>query len=70
MPRLRQVGMGDQIIITKVEVPDKLSPKAKELLKEYAQEIGEEIYEHQTLVDKIKGFFGKKKKDDKQNVNI
>jgi molecular chaperone DnaJ len=68
MPRLRQVGMGDQIIITRVEVPDKLSAKAKELLKDYAQEIGEEIHEHETLVDKIKGFF-KKKKDDKQNVS-
>ena len=68
MPRLRQVGMGDQIIITKVEVPDRLSAKAKELLKEYAQEIGEEIHEHETLVDKIKGFFGKKKKDDKNEA--
>ncbi len=68
MPRLRQVGIGDQIIITKVEVPEKLSAKAKDLLKEYAQEIGEEIHEHETLLEKIKGFFGKKKKDDKQNV--
>lgn len=69
MPRLRQVGMGDQIVITRIEVPEKLSPRAKELLKEYAQEVGEEIQEHETLVDKIKGFFGKKKKDDKTNVN-
>jgi molecular chaperone DnaJ len=69
MPRLRQVGIGDQIIITKVEVPQKISAKAKELLKQYADEIGEEIHEHENLLEKIKGFFGKKKKDEKQNVS-
>jgi molecular chaperone DnaJ len=62
MPRLRQVGMGDQIVITNVEVPTKLTPKARELLEEYAKEMGEEITEHESLVDKVKGFFGKKSK--------
>ena len=62
MPRLRQVGMGDQIVITNVEVPEKLTPKARELLEEYAKEMGEEIAEHESLVDKVKGFFGKKSK--------
>ncbi len=62
MPRLRQVGMGDQIVITNVEVPTKLTAKAKELLEAYAQEMGEEITEHESLVDKVKGFFGKKSK--------
>ena len=63
MPRLRQVGSGDQIIVAKVEVPSKLSPKAKEMLHAYAEEVGEEIFEHESLMEKIKGFFGKKKAD-------
>jgi molecular chaperone DnaJ len=62
MPRLRQVGMGDQIVITNVEVPTKLTPRARELLEEYAKEMGEEITEEESLVDKVKGFFGKKSK--------
>ncbi len=65
MPRLRQVGMGDQIVITNVEVPEKLTPKARELLQDYAREMGEEILEHESLVDKVKGFFGKKSKSAK-----
>ncbi|MGL4611413.1 MAG: molecular chaperone DnaJ [Trueperaceae bacterium] len=65
MPRLRQVGIGDQIVITNVEVPTKLTPKARELLEQYAAEMGEEITEHESLVDKVKGFFGKKSKQAK-----
>jgi molecular chaperone DnaJ len=65
MPRLRQVGMGDQIVIADVQVPTRLSPKAREILESYAEEMGETIHEHETLVEKIKGFFGgKKRKDD------
>ena len=63
MPRLRQVGTGDQRVIADVKIPKKLSPKAKELLEAYAEEMGEEIHEHENLVEKIKGFFGKKKSD-------
>ncbi len=67
MPRLRKIGMGDQIIITRVQVPEKLSPKAREYLEAYAAEVGEEIHEHETLVEKIKGFFGGKKKKDSKD---
>ena len=69
MPRLRQVGFGDQIIVTTVEVPKKLSPKAKELLEAYATEIGEDIQEHESLAKKLKGLFGKRKKDTKEGVS-
>ncbi|MCA9835733.1 MAG: molecular chaperone DnaJ [Trueperaceae bacterium] len=68
MPKLRQVGLGDEIVIANVEVPTKLSPRAKELLEAYAQEVGEEIHEHETLVQKLKGLFGGKKKGDKEEA--
>jgi molecular chaperone DnaJ len=61
MPRLRQVGMGDLIVTTTVKVPEKLSPKARELLIAYAQECGETMEEHEGLLERIKGFFGHKK---------
>ncbi len=69
MPRLRQVGLGDQVVTARIEVPSKLSTKAKDLLSAYAQEVGEEIHEHETVLEKIKGFFGgKKKKEDKEEA--
>ena len=68
MPKLRQVGMGDEIVIANVEIPTKLSPRAKELLEAYAQEVGEEIQEHETLAQKLKGLFGGKKKGDKEEA--
>ena len=60
MPRLRQVGTGDQVVIANVQIPEKLSSKAKELLNAYAAEVGEEIQERAGLGEKIKGFFSKK----------
>ena len=68
MPKLRQIGMGDQIVITNVQVPSKLSPKAKELLEAYAAEMGEEIQTHEGLGQKLKGLFGGKKKGDKEEA--
>ena len=68
MPKLRQVGMGDQIIVARVEIPKKLSPEAKSLLEAYANEVGEEIHEHESLMEKLKGFFGKKKRDNKDEA--
>jgi len=59
MPRLRGIGMGDQIVVVEIDVPKNLSKKAKELLEEYAQETGEEIIEHESFFKKIKkGIFG------------
>lgn len=65
MPRLRQVGMGDLIVVADVKVPSKLSPRARELLTEYAEEVGERIEPHESLLERIKGFFGKKDKKEK-----
>ena len=64
MPRLRQVGFGDEIVRVQLEVPRKLSPRAKELLEGYAAEMGERIEARETLVGKLKGLFGKKKREE------
>ncbi len=57
MPRLRQVGTGDQIVTVVVETPRRLPKRARTLLEEYAQEVGERIEERETLTERIKGFF-------------
>ncbi len=57
MPRLRQVGTGDQIVTVVVETPRRLPKRARTLLEEYAQEVGEPIEERETLTERIKGFF-------------
>jgi len=67
MPRLRQVGTGDQIVTLRVDVPRKLSARARELLEAYAAEIGEELVEPDNLVDRVKGLFGKRSKGKEKN---
>src|SRR5690606_37041813 len=66
MPRLRRVGMGDQFVNVMVEVPAKLSPRARDLLEQYAEEVGEELTERESLGERIKGLFGKRRKKDAQ----
>lgn len=61
MPRLRQGGSGDQIITARVVVPEGLSGEARDLLSAYAVEMGEQIDEHETVVERVKGIFGKLK---------
>lgn len=61
MPRLRQSGSGDLLVRVNIEVPRKLSTKARELLQDYAHETGEEIHERDTLREKIKGLFHKRR---------
>jgi molecular chaperone DnaJ len=59
MPRLQARGEGDLIVTLEVNVPKKLSKRARELLEEYAREIGEEIAQPQTLLQKLgKAFRG------------
>src|SRR5690606_33497013 len=59
MPRLRQPGSGDQVVTAKVVVPERLSAEARDLLAGYAVEMGEEIEEHETVVERVKGLFGR-----------
>lgn len=57
MPRLRQVGTGDQVVTVKVIIPNKLSPEAREHLSAYAGEVGEDVAENETVVEKVREFF-------------
>lgn len=63
MPRLRQIGNGDQIVRIVVDTPKRLSARARELLLDYADETGEEIYERETLLERIKHLFGGRRKE-------
>ncbi|MEX2542214.1 MAG: molecular chaperone DnaJ [Trueperaceae bacterium] len=62
MPRLRHIGMGDQLITVRVDVPKGLSARSRDLLHDYAAEVGEPIHERETLLDKLKGIFAKRVK--------
>ena len=55
MPHLRWNGKGNLYVKVKVIVPKKLSSKQKEILKEFADISGKEIYVED------KGFFDKMK---------
>lgn len=66
MPRLRQVGTGDLIVTIVVDTPRKLSPKARELLLAYADEVGEVLEGRETLRERVKGFFDKRRKKGKE----
>jgi len=61
MPRLQQVGMGDLVVTAEVKIPKKLSPKAQELLEAYAEETGEGLEAHESLLERLKGLFKKPK---------
>ena len=52
---MRGAGKGDQYVRVKIEVPKKLSDKQKNVLQQFADEMGEKVDS-----DK-KGFFGKMK---------
>jgi molecular chaperone DnaJ len=56
MPRLDGYGRGDQAIMFKLEVPRELTARQRELLKEFAEEAGEDCG------DGKRSFFGKRKK--------
>ncbi len=62
MPRLRRAGNGDQIVTVRVVIPRKLSKTARDLLTSYADEVGEEIHEKQTVLARLKGVFGGRKR--------
>ena len=70
MPRLQKVGMGDLIVTADVQIPKKLSPKARELLEAYAEEVDEGIEEHENILGRLRGLFKphQRQKDHKDKV--
>ncbi|WIF94807.1 molecular chaperone DnaJ [Caminicella sporogenes] len=56
---LNGYGRGDQYVKVIVEVPKKLSEKQKQLLRKFAEEMGEDVHEQRkTFFDKVKDVFG------------
>ncbi|MFT9497161.1 molecular chaperone DnaJ [Anaerosolibacter sp.] len=59
IPNLRGYGRGDHYVKVIVEVPKKLNDRQKELLKQFADQMGEDVHEQRkTFFDKVKDVFG------------
>lgn len=59
MPSLRGGGRGDQRVRLKVETPNRLTPRQRELLHEFAQLSGEQTHpEQKSFFDKVKEVLG------------
>ena len=61
MPRLQNVGTGDVVVDVQVEIPKHLSQRARELMEAYATETGERLEAHETLGERLRGLFGKRR---------
>jgi molecular chaperone DnaJ len=55
VPRIGETGRGDHVVQFKVEIPNKLTARQQELLRELAVELGEDVKEAK------KGIFSRKK---------
>lgn len=59
IPNLRGYGRGDHYVKVIVEVPKKLNDRQKDLLKQFADQMGEDVHEQRkTFFDKVKDVFG------------
>ncbi|MEW9123005.1 MAG: molecular chaperone DnaJ [Thermotaleaceae bacterium] len=59
IPNLKGYGRGDHYIKVIVEIPKRLNEKQKDLLKRFADEMGEDVHEQRkTFFDKVKDVFG------------
>ncbi len=61
VPKLGSYGRGDQYVTIYIDVPKKLTPRQRELLKEFAEISGENTSE--TFMDKIKHLFTQNQKE-------
>ncbi len=59
LPALHGAARGDQIVRIFVEVPSKLTPRARQLLEEFAQECGADVSPvSKSFMDKLRDLFG------------
>ncbi|TCO80053.1 molecular chaperone DnaJ [Marinisporobacter balticus] len=59
IPNLRGYGRGDHYVKVVVEIPTRLNEKQKELLKKFADIMGEDVHEQRkSFFDKVKDTFG------------
>jgi molecular chaperone DnaJ len=57
-PRHLRGGSGDQLVEIAVEVPTRLSDRARNLLEELGQELGEDVQpQRRSFLEKLKGLF-------------
>jgi molecular chaperone DnaJ len=57
-PRRLRPGRGDQLVEVAVEVPEKLSERAKGLLEELGHELGEDVQpQRRTFLEKLRSLF-------------
>ena len=57
MPRLRSEKRGDMYVHLDVEIPKKLSKRERELLEELAREMGEDVSEARSPLQKLRDIF-------------
>jgi molecular chaperone DnaJ len=58
IPHRLRSGRGDQLVEVAIDVPSKLSDRARELIAELSQELGEDLKpQEQSLMDKLRGLF-------------
>jgi molecular chaperone DnaJ len=58
-PHRFRSGRGDQLVEVTVEVPTELSPRARALIEQLGQELGEDVQPQQrTFVEKLRSLFG------------
>jgi molecular chaperone DnaJ len=56
--RLRS-GRGDQLVEVSVEVPARLTPRARELIEQLGRELGEDVQpQQQGFMEKLRSLFG------------
>jgi molecular chaperone DnaJ len=52
-------GRGDQLVEVEVEIPARLTPRARELIEELGRELGEDVQpQQQGFLEKLRGLFG------------
>lgn len=57
--RRMRPGRGDQLVEVEVEIPSRLSPKARQLIEELGAEIGDDLQpKQQKFFERLKGWFG------------
>lgn len=58
IPRRTAIGRGDQHVEISIEVPTRLTPKARELVEQLAKELGDDLApQRKTFVDKLRDLF-------------
>lgn len=59
VPHRSRPGRGDQLVEIRVEVPAALSDRARELIAELGDELGQELTpQRQSLLERVRGWFG------------